>query len=368
MKFQKKSFEERVSALARIVTEYCTDIKEGDNVFINASPVAAPLVKEIYKRTLIMGGHPFLKIGLPGLSRILYEYGSDKQITYVDPFQFTEAKALDVRISIASETNLKTNANVDPRKLTLQSKEGKMLRKIMKTKNRWNVTIFPTDAYAQEAEMSTDEFTDFVFESVFADAPDPVKEWKKFNDAHYKWQKAMQGTKEVRIVCEGTDLRMSTKGRKYIISSGTYNMPSGELFTGPVEDSVNGHITFSFPALINGKQIEGVEIDFKDGKAVRIKAKKNEDYLLKMIDMDKNARFVGELGIGTNYQIQRFTNNILFDEKIGGTVHIALGASYPETGGKNVSALHLDIITDLRQGGELIFDGKVLQRDGKFIV
>ncbi|MBI5360440.1 MAG: aminopeptidase [Planctomycetes bacterium] len=360
------SYDRCVENLADVLVGYSTSVKKGDNVFIFSTPLCAPLIKQVYKKILLKGANPVVRLSLPGLQNIFYDCATDKQISYVPKFELYEARHMDVRIFIAGDTNLRSMANVDSKKLALSAKARRKVRNLLEGK-RWSVTIFPTDAHAQEAGMSTDEFADFVFKATFADTANPVKKWQDFHKSHIARANFLNKARDVRIINNGTDLKMSVKGRKFIISSGTHNMPSGELFTGPVENTVNGHMKFSFPALHNGKRIEGLELDFKDGKVVKATAAKNQDYFIKTIDMDEGSRFVGELGIGTNYGIQKFTSHTLFDEKIGGTVHIALGASYPETGGKNKSALHWDLITDMRTGGEILVDGKVFQKNGKFM-
>ena len=234
-------------------------------------------------------------------------------------------------------------------------------------KKKWTLTLFPTEAYAQDAEMSLRDFEDFVYGATFSDEDDPVKAWQDLKKRQDGLISKLEGAKEVQIIGPGTDLWMSIAGRTFINSAGTHNMPSGEVFTGPVEDSAEGVIAYDYPVVNQGREIDGIRLVFEKGKVVEATATKNQDFLLKMLDMDPGARRLGELGIGTNFKIQRFIKTILFDEKIGGTIHLALGASYAETGGKNSSGLHWDMIKDLRKGGELRIDGKAIQKDGKFL-
>jgi aminopeptidase len=233
-------------------------------------------------------------------------------------------------------------------------------------KKPWTLTLFPTSAFAQDADMSLTEFEDFVYSATFADQDRPVAKWRALERRQEKMIAALKGADEVHIVGPDTDLTLSVKGRTFINSAGTNNMPSGEIFTGPVETSAEGYIKYDFPVCHAGREIDGIRLVFRKGKVVEASATKNEKFLLSMLDIDRGARRLGELGIGTNFGIDRFVRNILFDEKIGGTIHLALGKSYEETGGRNESALHWDMIKDLRKGGALYVDGEVIQKDGKF--
>jgi aminopeptidase len=252
---------------------------------------------------------------------------------------------------------------------SLQARMAKASRPLKNKllKKKWTLTLFPTHAYAQDAEMSLSDFEDFVYSATFSDEDKPVKAWESLKRKQDKLISKLEGAEQVEVIGPGTQLTMSIKGRTFINSAGTHNMPSGEVFTGPVEDSVEGEIQYDYPVVNQGREIDGIRLVFRKGKVVDASATKNEDFLLRMLEMDPGAKRIGELGIGTNFKIQRFIKTILFDEKIGGTVHLALGASYPETGGKNKSALHWDMIKDLRKGGELRVDGKVIQKDGQFL-
>ena len=178
----------------------------------------------------------------------------------------------------------------------------------------------------------------------------------------------LKGKDRVHVRGPHIDLTLSIAGRTFINSDGKRNMPSGEIFTGPVEDSVNGWVRFTYPAIRGGREVEGVEFEFVDGKVVRASADKNEEYLISQLDSDEGARYLGEFAVGTNYQIQRFTKSILFDEKIGGTVHMAVGAGYPETGSRNRSSVHWDFICDMREDSEILVDGELFYRNGEFQV
>jgi aminopeptidase len=233
---------------------------------------------------------------------------------------------------------------------------------------RWALTLFPTNAYASEARMSLADYEAFYYGACLADRDDPVKAWKKASEETERLKDWIEGRKEVHVSGPGTDLKLGIEGRTFIAADGRHNMPDGEFFTGPVEDSAEGEITFHLPATYAGREVAGVRFKFEGGKVTDATAERGEEFLIEMLDTDEGARRLGELGIGTNYGITEGTGEILLDEKIGGTVHLAVGRSYPETGGVNESAIHWDMICDLRQGGKIEVDGETLQQDGKFVV
>jgi aminopeptidase len=233
---------------------------------------------------------------------------------------------------------------------------------------RWCYTLYPTGAYASEAEMSLADYADFYFGACLADDPEPLSAWKRASQECARLAEWIEGREEVRVTAPGTDIRLGISGRKFIPCDGEHNMPDGEFFTGPVEDSVEGEVSFHLPAVIGGREVSGVRLKFEAGRVVDAGAERGEEFLIKLLDTDDGARRLGELGIGTNYAIDRGTREVLLDEKIGGTVHMAVGASYPESGGTNESAVHTDLVCDLRLGGKLEVDGTVMQEDGKFVV
>jgi aminopeptidase len=303
-----------------------------------------------------------------GLDKVYYDVASDEQLGFVDPILKYEYENADHTIRIQSETNTKSLTAVDPAKQKLTGKARLPLREIMIKRDRWCLTLFPTNAYAQDAEMSLAEFEDFVFGAMFLDKPDPVAAWTELEGRQQRLADDMMKVREVRLIGPDTDLRLGVAGRIWKNSSATHNVPSGEIFTGPVEDSVEGRIRYSFPIVAYGREMDDIRLVFRGGRVVEASASKNEAFLIQMLDSDPGARVLGELGIGTNYGIQRHIKNILFDEKIGGTVHTAVGASYPETGGTNKSALHWDLIKDLRTPeSSILVDGEPLQKAGKFL-
>ena len=283
------------------------------------------------------------------------------------------AEKLDVRIGISAATNTRSLTNLDPTRQRRQQNARRHLRRILAERSaagthRWVGTLFPCPAYAQEADLSLADYADFVYAATFADQPDPVAAWLDVRATQQRWVDWLKGKDKVVVRGPNVDLTLSIAGRTFINSDGKRNMPSGEIFTGPVEESVNGWIRFSYPALQGGREVDGVEFTFKDGELVKASATKNEEYLLSQIASDPGAARLGEFALGTNYRIQRFTKSILYDEKIGGTMHVALGAGYPETGSRNQSAIHWDFICDMRQDSEILVDGELLYRNGQFVV
>jgi len=358
--------DSRILNLAKTMSGYCLSAKAREVFAINGSTAAAPLIEALNEELLKAGAWPLIRMTPDGAADAVFQHGHEHHLDEVSPAEQAIVKTLAGTAYIYSSRNTRALSSVDP---LLQARLAKASRplKDQLLKKKWTLTLFPTEAYAQDAEMSLRDFEDFVYSATFSDEDDPVKAWNDLKRRQDKLIGKLEGAKTARIVGPGTDLSMSIEGRTFINSPGIHNMPSGEVFTGPVENSVEGEIAYDFPVVNQGREIDGIRLVFRKGEVVEARASKNEDFLLKMLDMDPGARRLGELGIGTNYRIQRFIKNILFDEKIGGTIHLALGASYPETGGKNKSGLHWDMIKDLRKGGELHIDGKCIQKDGVFL-
>lgn len=355
----------RINRLARLLVRYCTEAKKGDHVAINCTPTAQPLVEAVYEETLKAGAIPVVRMSPDSLNEIFYKHAMPHHLSTLSPFTMAYAKMMDCFINIYSDENTKALSNVDPARQAARSKAMQPAGDII-TDKRWTITLFPTNSYAQEAEMSLAEFEDFVFSATFCDQDDPVAAWKNIYRQQERLIGRLKGADEVRIVGRNTDIRLSVRNRTFINSDGHRNMPSGEIFCAPVENSAEGYISFDFPVCVHGRQIEGVRLVFRKGKVVEASAEKNADFLKAMIALDPGASRLGELGIGTNFGITKFIKTILFDEKIGGTVHLALGRSPAQTNGKNKSAIHWDMIKDLRIGGAVYIDGKLFQKDGKF--
>ena len=356
----------RVQNLARILVRYSLGVRKGQSVDVRGTNACEPLIEAVYAEILRRQAFPSVRMAPDSLSASFFEHAKAMQIDQVNPIERAVVRAIDASIRIYSQTNTRQLSAVDPRKQARVTKAANPLSRML-LKKPWVLTLFPTEAYAQDAEMSLSDFEDFVYAATFADQDDPVKAWRELHRYQQKLIRQLKGADSIRIVGRETDLTLSVKGRTFINSDGQKNMPSGEVFTGPVESSANGTILYDFPVCHAGREVENVRLVFRDGVVVEASATKNEAFLLQMLDMDPGARRLGELGIGANMQIQRFTRNILFDEKIGGTIHLAVGQSYSETGGKNRSALHWDMIKDLRQGGALYVDGKPFQKDGRFV-
>ncbi len=363
----------RVEAVARILVEYSVNVQPGEFVGIEGTPEGAPLILAVYQRVLERGGHPWLRLGLDEANEIFFKTASDAQLDYVPNVLRQLVEDIDARISVWTETNTKALTNVDP---TRQSRAQAARRPIMerfleraaKKELKWTGTAYPTYAFAQDAEMSLREFEDFVYGAALVHEPDPIAAWKMISKEQQRLIDWLADKDQVRLVGPDTELMLSIKGRSWVNCDGHENFPDGEIFTGPIEDSVNGHVRFSYPACEGGREVEDVRLWFENGKVVKATAAKNEEFLLTMLDTDEGARYLGEFAFGTNKGVQRFTKNILFDEKIGGTVHMAVGTGYPESGSQNRSAIHWDMICDLRQGGEVWVDGVLLAKDGEFLI
>ncbi len=356
----------RVQNLARVLVKYRVGVKPRELITVDGTAEAEPLILAVYEELIRAGAYPLVRMTPRGASEIFFANAKKHHLDEIAPYQKMLANELAGTIYVDSSPNTRALSAVDPKKQARVSRASKPVREII-IKKKWCITLFPTQAYAQDAEMSLADFEKFVYAATFADRKDPIKEWRALEARQEKLIRKLRGAKTVRIVGPDTDLTLSVRGRKFINSAGRYNMPSGEVFTGPVENSAEGHIRFDYPVCHAGREIDGIRLVFRKGRVVEATATKNQDFLLAMIDMDKGGRYLGELGIGTNYGIQKFIKNILFDEKIGGTIHLALGQSYAETGGKNQSALHWDMIKDLRRGGALYVDGKAFQKNGKFV-
>lgn len=363
----------RYEKFAQVLVQYCLELEKNDLFMITATPIAEPLVVEVYREALRAGAHPFVRLGLPGLGEIFYKGAKKHQLEFVSPITKFEMEKIDKRLSIRASANTKALTGVDPSKQAASSRAHRpILDRFMERSAtgelKWCGTQFPCQASAQDAEMSLDEYEDFVLRACLLHRKDPVAAWRGVHRRQARICRFLNNVKKLRIVAKDTDVRMSVEGRKWINSDGKHNMPSGEVFTGPIEDSVEGRIAFSFPACTSGREVHDVRLTFEKGKVVKAAASKGEDFLLKQLDVDEGARFVGEVAIGTNYAIQRFTKNTLFDEKIGGTIHMAVGASYPDSGGLNKSSIHWDMVNDMRDGGKIYADGKIIYKDGEFVL
>ncbi|HVF53026.1 MAG TPA: aminopeptidase [Actinomycetota bacterium] len=365
--------DDRAEKLADILVGYSTKIKEGDLVSIKGSYAAEPLILAIYQRCLEKGAYPMIRASIPRAEPIFFRFAKKHQLEYVWDTDRWMMDNLDASFTIISDTNTRQLSRVDPDAQTTTARArqpllDRFMERAAAGELRWNVTLYPTEAHAMDAEMSLAEYEDFYYGACLIEAADPVAEWRKLADRHAELIAWMEGRNEVHIEGEGTDLILEVGGRTFLPANGEENFPDGEIFTGPIEDKTRGHVSFTYPAIYGGQAVEGIRLEFENGKIVDARAKRNEEFLVKTLDTDPGARILGELGIGTNYGITGFTGEILLDEKIGGTVHLAAGASYPESGGVNESAVHWDMVCDLRRGGRITVDGDVFMEDGKIVI
>ncbi len=362
----------RVTKFAKILVNYSAKAKKGERALIVSDWLARPLALEVYKELLRAGVVEILvhfEVDEQVLSRSYNEF-SESYLKLAKPFQINAfpklgeqiTKGIDLWFRLYAQTNTRGFANIDSSKITQRTKIIKPLIDHRVEKTKWVLTEFPTEATAQDADMSLAEREDFVYGSVID------VDWEKKSKEQDKLVKRLNKTKDVHIIGEETDLRLKITARKAENGDGKFNMPDGEVFTSVIEDSTDGFITYTYPAIYLGKEFHKVRLEFAGGRVIKATATKGQEDLNKILDMDDGARIVGELGIGNNFKISKFTKNILFDEKIGGSIHLALGNGYKETGSKNESALHWDMIKDLRKGGELWFDDKLVQKDGKWLV
>ncbi len=367
----------RVQKYAKILVEHSTHVVPGDRILIEGTTAAEPLIRELFIQILEKGGIPHPLVAIPGMmpfsqDELYLTYARDSQLDFVPTFYKLAYDQFEGRIRIHSATNTRGSSNIDALKV---QRRGKALSSITEAQMRrgaedqfkWVTTLYPTDAYAQDAGMSLKEYEDFVFNAVHAQADDPIAYWNSTSDEQQKAIDFLSDKGQVVLRGPNVDLTLSIRGRRFNNSIGVYNMPDGEIYTGPVEESVNGWVKFTYPAIYGGVAVEGAELTFSNGRVTTAKAEKNQEYLVRMLESDAGSRYLGEFAIGTNRDINRFTGNILFDEKIGGSFHMALGAGYPETGSRNKSAIHWDMICDMRQDSEILADGQPFYKNGQFV-
>jgi aminopeptidase len=359
--------------LAKLAVNYSVEVKKGQRVAIIGPSIAKELLQAIYAEVLKAGGHPLVVPQVEGTQELLYKYGSEEQLLYVDGVTKTIIKEFDCLINIFADYNPKKLSLVDPQ-LIAKVKGSPANRELMMIymkrysdgELKWVIIPYPCHSYAQEANMDLFSYSEFVRKALLIDKEDPVKEWNDIREKQEKIVNILNNVDKIHVLGEDTDLTLSVKGRKWINCCGQRNLPDGEVFTSPIEDSVNGHIRFTYPGIYQGKEVENIYLEFKDGKVSKATADKAEDLLHELIAI-KNADILGEFAIGTNYGITDFTKNMLFDEKIGGSLHAAIGMGPPETGSTNRSAIHWDILKDMSlPGSKIIADGKVIYEEGQW--
>jgi aminopeptidase len=354
------------AAFAELLAGYCLEAKEQQQVLVRSTTLAAPLLLELQRALLERGAWPLLRTELPDATAGFYRHAQDLHLDSVAPLDLEEAKKVQATLSIQAPANTRALTSVDPALIARVARARRDVRNET-LKRRWATTLWPTEANAQEAGMSLEAFGVFVERALFLDQPDPVASWGGLRAFQDSLIARLSRATTLRVEAPGTALELGVKGRTWINSDGKRNMPSGEVFTGPHESSANGYVRFGVPSSPAGVDVAGVELELRDGVVVSAKAERGQAYLDRALATDEGARRLGEVGIGTNFGIDRPVGAILFDEKIGGTLHLALGRSYPESGGKNVSAVHWDLILDLREGGRIWADDDVIQQDGKFV-
>ena len=369
----------RVEKLAKLVVNYSVRCKKDDLILIRAPPAAEPLALEMYREILRAGGHPMMNINFDRAQEIFFQEAKTHQLDYQSPYSKFLYEHLDGLIGISADSNTRALSSVDSKKIARMSAASMPLREIMmkrghigaKHELKWCGLAYPTYGLAQEASMSLSEYEDFVYGACLVDKRDPVAEWKKVSKSQEAMVKYLNKVDKLEFYGEDTDLKMSVKGKVWVNSDGKHNMPSGEVFSAPVKGKVDGHIRFTFPGIYSGKEIENIYLEFKKGKVVKAKAAKGQDLLKNLLAIDDGAKRLGEVAIGTNTGIKRFTKKILFDEKLGGTIHMAIGAEYMDCKGTtksiNKSAIHWDIIKDMKKGGEIIADGQTIYKNGKWL-
>jgi aminopeptidase len=363
----------RLDRLARVLVHYSACVQPGDAVALVGPPLAEPLLLPLYREILLAGGHPCVQMEPETCAELLLKHGNADQLSHLNPLEARLIESVNVSIHLLAPQNTRCLTQVEPaRQALIGAARAQLmdafLHRAATRSLRWVVAQVPCQAAAQDAEMSLAEYEDFVFAACRVDLADPIAAWYGLSESQQKLIDHLQGVSELRFrTSGGTDLRLSVAGRTWLNSDGRENMPDGEVFTGPVEDSTEGVICISCPAIHKGREVESVRLEFRAGRVVAASAAKGEEYLVGVLDQDAGARVLGEVALGCNYAVTRPTRNALFDEKIGGTFHVALGASYPASGGRNVSSLHWDLICDLRQGGAIEADGSIISRDGRFV-
>jgi aminopeptidase len=362
----------RVTRLAGLIVEYSLAVQPREILRIDAPEVASPLVLELYRAALAADAFPYSTLSVDGLLEILLEEGSDDQLTNISALQVHEIDTIDALATVWSETNTRSLSRVDPDRHARFLKAQRQLsnrrwERISAGELAWCGMLYPTHGHAQDADMSLGAYEDFVYSACHVDEDDPAAHWRLVAASLRNQADELESVRELRIVGPDTDLLVGVEGRKWIAADGRYNMPDGEVFTSPTETETEGEIRYTFPAIYHGREVEDIRLRFEGGRVVAAEAARGDDYLQSLLDMDHGARVLGEVAFGLNYEIDRFTRNILFDEKIGGTMHLALGSAFPQAGGSNTSGLHWDMICDLRADGEVYADGELIWKAGRFV-
>lgn len=359
--------------LAKLAINYAVNIKKGNRVFITGPALAKELFQALYIETIKAGGHPLLYVGIEGTQELKLKYASEEQLLYVDPIQKTIIKEFDAYIVISGDYNTRKMSLVDPKLLSkVQGSPANreiwdiLMERIGNKELKYLLLPFPCNAFAQEANVDLISYFEFIEKALFLDKEEPVNEWLEMEKRQDDICEHLKNTEKIQIIGEDTDLTMSVKDRIWVNECGHLNLPDGEVLSAPIEDSVNGHIRFTYPGIFQGKEVQNIYLEFKDGKVIKSSADKGDELLKELLKIE-NADILGEFAIGTNYGITQFTKNMLFDEKMGGTIHCALGSGIEEAGSKNKCGIHWDILKDMSlPGSKILVDDKVIYEEGKW--
>jgi aminopeptidase len=363
----------RLARLGELIVGYSIGLKPGQVIRIDSPSVSTPLAEELYRASLRAGGYPYANVELESLPEILVAEGSGDQLDFVSPVAETEIDSVDAIVTIWAERNTRAFTSAEParhQRLIAASRQltNRRWSRISAGELRWTGMLYPTPAHAQDAGMSMDDYEQFVYRACHVDGDgDPVAHWQATQEELARRADQLGRARELRIVGPDTDLRIAVDGRRWEAADGRYNMPDGEVYTSPVETETEGEMRFTFPAVFQGREVDDIRLRFEGGSVVQSEARRGGEFLDALLSMDDGARRLGEVAFGLNYEIDRFTNNTLFDEKIGGTMHVALGSAFKELGGQNESGLHWDLVCDLRAEGEVYADGELVWRAGQFL-
>jgi aminopeptidase len=362
----------RVAKLAQVLVKYSLDLQPGEEFGLQTSPLADELNLAVYEEALLAGAHVYVNSSVPGMEETFYRVANDDQLDHVPRIPRLIAEQFRAFLVIMAPSNTRDLSGVDPARQSRARRARAVISKtigerVARKEMKGCITLFPTNASAQEADMSLREYQDFVYGAGLLDQPDPVASWTEEGERQRRIIEWLAGRDQVIMKGSDIDLRLSIEGRTFIEASGKYNFPDGEIYSSPVEASVNGWVRFAYPAIYAGREVADIELWFEDGRIVKEQASKGRELLTALLDTDDGSRYLGEWGIGTNYGIQRFTKNMLFDEKMGGTIHLAVGRGFPEAGGQNESGIHWDMLCDMSES-EITVSGDLFYRDGRIAI
>ena len=362
----------RVTKLAKVMTNYSLALKPGQQLWLRTTPLAQELNLAVYTEAIRAGACVWVQQSIPGAEEAFYKYASDQLLDFVPPIRKLLVESFDASLYIEAEENTKSLAGIDPTRMARARRAAADLSKTTMKRAaegslRWCITVYPTPAMAQDANMSLSDYTEFVYGAGMLNEDDPVAFWKNEGKKQEELVGWLKGHNEVSLKGANVDITLCIKDRVFETSDGQYNFPDGEIFTSPLEDSANGWIRFKYPAIYGGQEVEDIQLWFQDGKVIKEQAGRNQELLTSLLNTDAGARILGEWGIGTNYGITHFSKNMLFDEKIGGTIHFAVGQGFPECGGTNDSGLHWDMLCDMAES-EIRIDGDLFYKDGRFAI